>query len=328
TEPRMNRNRSSGSFRSPAGSIQLHTLAVPMTVIFGVILLSLDPPPPTFPAQAILAPVPSISYQFHNHIHGLGYDSKSQRLFVATHYGIFIWTEGKLFQLGENRDDFMGFSLHPSDPNIVYTSGHPRSGGNMGVMKSEDGGVTFKRIFQGLQGETVDFHSMTISSANPKIVYGWFQERLYRSKDEGKSWQVALGRGLSKQGFCFGAPCLSPDSKNEGTVYAGTSGGLLVSHDFGESWMTVNANLGAVAGIGVEPSNSRRLFAFTQKLGLASSRDGGKSWQAKNSGVRLSQQEFVFAFAFDRKNSKHLFAATPEQIFRSADGGENWEKIL
>jgi hypothetical protein len=42
----------------------------------------------------------------------------------------------------------------------------------------------------------------------------------------------------------------------------------------------------------------------------------------------LSPQEFVFAFAFDRMNSKQLFAATGEQVFRSTDGGKNWEKIL
>jgi hypothetical protein len=81
---------------------------------------------------AILTPVPSISYQSHNHIHGLGFDSKNNRLFIATHYGIFIWKEGKLFQLGQSRDDFMGFSLHPSNFDLIYTSGHPKSGGNMG----------------------------------------------------------------------------------------------------------------------------------------------------------------------------------------------------
>ncbi len=278
--------------------------------------------------RALLKPVASISYEFHNHIHGLGYDNQNRRLFVATHYGPFIWKEGQIFQLGENRGDFMGFSLHPSNPNIIYTSGHPKSGGNMGVMKSEDGGATFKKIFGGLGGEPVDFHSMTISPANPKILYGWFQGKLYRTKDGGKTWEFASGRDIPQEGICFGAPCLTADSKNEGAVYAGTPSGLLVSHDFGESWTTVNANLGAVAGVGVDPSNSQRLFAFTQKFGLAYSRDKGKNWQASNNGIKLSRQEFVFAFAFDHKNSNHLFAATPEQVFRSTDEGENWKKIL
>jgi len=280
------------------------------------------------PAQANLLPVPSISYQSHNHIHGIGYDSQNQRLFVATHYGLFIWKDGKLFQLGETRDDFMGFSLHPSNPNVIYTSGHPRGGGNMGVMKSEDGGTSFKRIFQGLSGESVDFHSMTISPVDPRTLYGWFQGRLYRTKDSGKTWQSASRRGLPLEGFCFGAPCLTADSKSESILYAGTPNGLMVSRDFGESWSMLNAELGAIAGVGVQPNNTKRLFAFTERLRLASSQNGGKSWQANNNGIKLGNQEFIFAFAFDRKNPKHVFAATPEKIFRSADGGERWENIL
>lgn len=294
----------------------------------GLLFLIYQPTIFGYSSPPALTPVPSISYMFDNHIHGLGYDSQNQRLFVATHYGLFVWKDGKLFQLGRNRDDFMGFSLHPTNPNIIYTSGHPEKGGNMGVTKSEDGGVSFKRIFEGLEGKTVDFHSMTISPAKPSILYGSFLGRLYRSKDGGKNWQFALGRGLPEHGFCWGAPCLSADSKDAKVVYAGAPNGLLISHDFGENWIPLNSELGAVAGVGVDPSDSKRWFAFTQKFGLAASRDGGKDWQARNSGIKLSRQEFVFAFAFDRKNSSHLFAATGEQILRSTDGGESWEKIL
>jgi photosystem II stability/assembly factor-like uncharacterized protein len=230
--------------------------------------------------------------------------------------------------LGENRDDFMGFSLHPTNPNVIYTSGHPASGGNMGVMRSEDGGMTFKRILQGLQGEPVDFHSMTISPANPKILYGWFKGKLYRTKDGGKTWALASARGMPQEGFCFGAPCLAADTKDEHSLYAGTPKGLLVSNDFGDNWSTIQAELEAFAGVGIDPANAKRLLAFTKKLGVSTSQDGGKTWQRKNHGLKLSSREFVFAFAFDARNPKHLFAATPEGVFRSADGAESWKRIL
>ncbi|HWP60485.1 MAG TPA: hypothetical protein VNL14_21490 [Candidatus Acidoferrales bacterium] len=278
--------------------------------------------------NAVLRPADSISQEHQNHIHGIGYDGQKRRLFIATHHGIFIWQNNRLFQLGDNRDDFMGFSLHPTDANVVYTSGHPARGGNLGVLKSEDGGVSFKRIFGGLSGETVDFHSMTISAANPNVLYGFFQGKLYFSKNGGKDWRHAPARGLGGAGFCFGAPCLAADSKSESTVYAGTPAGLLVSSDFGESWRPIQATLGPFAGVGVDPANSHRLVAFTEKLGLALSKDRGKTWQPKNNGLRLSSREFIFAFAFDATNPKHLFAATPESVFRSEDGGESWKKIL
>jgi photosystem II stability/assembly factor-like uncharacterized protein len=307
---------------------QKHARAGRVMVLAGLILaLSISPLPvwPVYSAdRPLLKPVDSISHQFHNHIHGLGYDSPNQRLFIATHYGLFIYKDGKLFQLGEVRDDFMGFSLHPSNPDIIYTSGHPKTGGNMGVMISEDGGVTFKRILQ----ESVDFHSMTVSPANPKILYGWFNGKLYRTKDGGKTWGFAAARGMPQEGFCFGAPCLTADTKDERSVYAGTPKGLRISGDFGENWSSVNPKLGGVAGVGVDPANAQRLFAFTKNLGLAHSLDRGKSWQARKDGLKLSRDEFIFAFAFDQKESNRLFAATPEQIFRSRDGGRKWEKIV
>lgn len=277
--------------------------------------------------QPALAPVPSISYQHPNHIHGIGYDSVNQRLFVATHYGIFVWKEGRLFQLGKSRDDYMGFSLHPTDPSIIYSSGHPQEGGNMGVMKSEDGGASFARIFRGLKGEAVDFHSMALSPANPKVLYGWFEGKIYRTQDGGKKWALAAARGLPNGGFCFGASCLGPDTRDERVLYAGTPAGLFVSRDFGESWNGVNRE-GGVAGVGVDPANARRLFAFTQRWRLAISADGGKSWQTRDKGISLRVGEPIFAFAFDSKDSKRVFAATPEQVFRSSDRGESWEKIL
>jgi photosystem II stability/assembly factor-like uncharacterized protein len=299
-------------------------------LFFGwVLLLSGVYEPIAFGATpAILTPVPSISYQSHNHIHGLGYDSKNNRLFIATHYGIFIWKEGKLFQLAQSRDDFMGFSLHPSNFDVIYTSGHPKSGGNMGVMKSEDGGITFKQIFTGLSGETVDFHSMILSPANPNIVYGWFNGKVYRTTDGGKTWQFALARRLPTEGLCWGAPCLSADGQDERTVYSGTRNGLLVSGDFGDNWTAIGSDVGGVGGIGVNPRKSKNIFAFTEKLGLAISHDGGKSWRTANQGLKLFPKEFIFAFAFDGSNANRVFAATGEQVFRTTDGGKNWEKIL
>ena len=174
----------------------------------------------------------------------------------------------------------------------------------------------------------MDFHSMTISPANPEILYGWFQGRLYRTKDGGKSWEYPQARGLPKEGFCFGAPCLAAGGGDEKVVYAGTPRGLMVSRDFGETWTQAAEQLGAVAAIGIDSSNSHRLFAYAEKFGVALSQDGGKSWRPRNQGVNLSRHELIFAFAFDSRNSSHVYAATPHQVLRTSDEGQRWEKIL
>jgi photosystem II stability/assembly factor-like uncharacterized protein len=167
-----------------------------------------------------------------------------------------------------------------------------------------------------------------LSPANPNILYGWFNGKVYRTKDGGKSWRFALAHGLPSEGLCWCAPCFSADGQNERTVYSGVRSGFLISHDFGDNWTSAGSNVGGIGGIGVNPRNSKNIFSFTEKLGLAISQDAGKSWKRVNEGPKLSPKEFIFAFAFDPSNATRIFAATGEQIFRSTDAGKTWNKIL
>jgi photosystem II stability/assembly factor-like uncharacterized protein len=280
--------------------------------------------------QEDLMPVDSIFHEFpNNHLHGLGYDSENDRIFLSTHYGIFIWQDGQLYQAGNNRDDFMGFSLHPENPDIIYTSGHPRAGGNMGVMKSEDGGLTFQQIYTGPGGRAVDFHSMSVSAANPDVLYAWFQRFLFRTEDGGRSWDTVSPEDIISDGFCWHVPCLAADTEDEQKVYAGTPEGLFVSEDGGNSWTAVADDMGAVGGVGVSIHNAEHLFAHSQRDGVVVSRDGGQTWEERNDGLSLAPREIVFGFAFSQTDPDTLFLATTgQQLYRSTDGGSSWEKIL
>src|SRR3546814_2377830 len=70
------------------------------------------------------------SYLFH----GIAVDPcNPDRLYLATHHGFFaVGPDGVAQQVSETEDDFMGFTPHPSDPNVLYASGHPAGGGNLG----------------------------------------------------------------------------------------------------------------------------------------------------------------------------------------------------
>ncbi|MBI2030127.1 exo-alpha-sialidase, partial [Candidatus Kaiserbacteria bacterium] len=50
--------------------------------------------------------------------------------------------EKDLYRVGKSRDDYMGFSPHPTEADVFFTSGHPSRGGNLGFQKSDDGGAT------------------------------------------------------------------------------------------------------------------------------------------------------------------------------------------
>ena len=288
-----------------------------------------------------ITPVDSIYHEFAaNHLHGLGFDQERDQLVIATHFGLFLLRPGQdhggsweLFQLGDNRDDFMGFSLHPHEPDVLYTSGHPATGGNLGVLRSDDGGLTFERVFEGFDGHPIDFHSMVVSPANPDVLYGyyWGDRMLYRTFDAGVTWERVTPEGLPDGGPCWAAPCLAADPVDAQALYAGTEQGLMVSRDAGQTWNRLaSAPDGPVAGTGaVESSAGLTIFAAAVAEGVVVSTDGGQAWEPRNAGLDLAPGELVFTFAFDRSNPGRVFLATTGQrIFESYDDGASWEAIL
>ncbi len=71
-------------------------------------------------------------------------------------------------------------------PSVLYASGHPASGGNLGFIISIDGGKSWAKLADGVGGP-VDFHQMDVSKADPKVIYGLYGG-LQRSADGGRSW--------------------------------------------------------------------------------------------------------------------------------------------
>jgi hypothetical protein len=69
----------------------------------------------------------------HTHIHGLAVDRTHEgHLLIATHHGMFrADPEGRAERISPVKD-FMGFTPHPSEPDLFYGSGHPPEGGNLG----------------------------------------------------------------------------------------------------------------------------------------------------------------------------------------------------
>ena len=259
----------------------------------------------------------------------MGYESESGRVLIATHHGLLAWKDDQLSRVGDAQHDFMGFSQFPANPKFIYTSGHPQTGGNLGVLKSEDGGLTFRQVYQGPSGQAVDFHSMTISPASHEVLYGWFGGQLYRTNDGGQQWQIFDPAGLPAQGLCWGAPCLNADSKDENKVYAGFPDGLFVSEDRGETWRLVSAEVGSVGGVGVSLANANQLFVFSQGKGVLVSYDGGQTWEERNEGLHLAAQEIVFGFAFDADNPERVYLATTNnQLYISENTGRTWSKLL
>lgn len=252
------------------------------------------------------------------HVHGLAVDvANPNRLLIATHHGLLQFVDdSELTRIGTVQDDLMGFTPHPTDPSIFFSSGHPVRGGNLGFQKSTDGGTTWQKISDGIGGP-VDYHSMTVSMVNPDLVYGYYGN-LQRSTDGGKTWAVAKGTVQPIS--------LSSDPVKENVVFAATQNGVMVSEDKAETWKSLSPQLdgAAVSLIAFHPANEYAL-TYSMKLGgMGKSTDGGKTWQ------KLSENfgdEAVMFVAYSKTESRVYAITESNSIYKSTDAGSTWAKM-
>jgi len=123
--------------------------------------------------------------------------------------------------------------------------GHPR------IVKSTDGGINWTVASNGLDTTNFSFFDDLISGgANDFYLFadsyssGTKNTKLYRSEDNGSTWQLAANTGLPSEYDVWDFVW------DKGTLYLSTEeGGLYKSNNKGESWTSIKGDLpGAVTG--------------------------------------------------------------------------------
>ena len=194
-------------------------------------------------------------------------------------------------------------AVHPSNNKIFYVA--YASGG---VFKTVNNGVTFLSIFDNVGHLTAG--AIALAPSSPDVLY------------------VGTGENNSSR-----------------SSYAGS--GVYKSNDGGESWAF--SGLGGVQHTGrivVHPSNPDivwvasigNLYSHDSERGVFKSNDGGKSWSKTlfindSTGVidliiNPTNPDQLFATAWERTRKAWNFKGNGpgSGIYRSNDGGENWEK--
>lgn len=181
-----------------------------------------------------------------------------------------------------------------------------RSGG---VWKTENNGTTFVPVFDGNGVQAIG--DVTVAPSDNDIVW--------------------VGTG---------------DNANARSSHPGI--GVFKSADGGESWRHMGlADTQHIARIAIHPNDSDtvfvaaigHLFSKNEERGLFKSTDGGESWSKVlyiNDGVGVvdviinrDDPQLVYAATYQMERYPwHFEAGGPESaIYRSTDGGDNWERL-
>ncbi|MDD5543231.1 MAG: glycosyl hydrolase [Acidobacteriia bacterium] len=225
-----------------------------------------------------------------------------------------------------------------------------------GVWKSENGGTTFKAVFDKYNQS---IGAVAIDSSNPKTVWvgtgeSWVRnsvsvgDGIYKTVDGGDTWQFM---GL-KDTERFARIVIDPTNSN--TVYACATGhlwdanserGLFKTVDGGKTWQKVlsaNDETGC-AWVTMDPQEPKILFASLWQFrrtpysfnsggpgsGLFKTTDGGATWTKLTKGLPEGDLGRI-AVAVSPSRPSVVFAAVEAKrsgLFRSEDGGESWHEM-
>ncbi len=251
------------------------------------------------------------------HIHGLAVDGQDGgRLLIATHHGLHALDldTGLTVRISDHSDDLMGFVPDPVTPGGFLASGHPARGGNLGVIASSDGGASWAKLSDGVNGP-VDFHQMDISKADPSVVWGNYGG-LQRSRDGGRTWEQVADAPL-------GLIDIAASARSVERLYAATETGLWVSDADARDWQRAHPTDAPVSF--VEVMADGMIHAYILGEGLVRRDEKGGAWERLHPDF---EQRFLLYYAADPVNPDRAFTATQlGEILTSDDGGRSWRQF-
>src|SRR5436189_3530712 len=226
----------------------------------------------------------------------------------------------------------------PHNPNIVFaslwqarrqpwffSSGGPGSG----LSRSEDNGVTWKRLEgNGLPDGNLGRIGIAVSGADSNRVFAIIEAKeggLYRSDDAGQHWTRVNDDGRFRQRAWYFSKVYA-DPKSPDTVYL-LNTGLFRSVDGGKTFNLLPARHGDHHGLWIDPQNPNRI-GNANDGGASISIDGGKTWTTQNNQPTAQFYHVAVYNAFPY----HIYGAQQDNsnvgIASRTDSGvigrENW----
>ncbi|MBI3259705.1 MAG: hypothetical protein HYZ54_09560 [Ignavibacteriae bacterium] len=229
----------------------------------------------------------------------------------------------------------------PIDPNTVYIATGDGDGGSvtpniqthngysLGVMKSTDGGNTWRTT--GLNWESSNawlISRLVVSPSNPMLLLAATSQGIYKTIDSGATWTLTIAGNFRDMEY-------KPNDTN--TVYAANGSEIYKSRDQGTTWSKLGTGIPLGAGriaLAVSPANPEMVFAVTADKAiwdyaeLYTSTNAGKDWQLKANNLNIlgKQGWYNLALTVSPTSVQEIYIGGTN-VIKSTNGGTSWKYI-
>lgn len=223
--------------------------------------------------------------------------------------------------------------------------GQPDHPGKIGVFRRAVDGGDWQHVLGSVEAYTVFVHP-----GNPEIVFTGTSDGVWRSSDRGATFRRTAFPDAGKQVWCFLVDCRDPQR-----IFAGASPiDVYRSDDGGVSWRRLPTPAVAehckgpfasrVMRLAQNPRKPDEIYAALEINGVMRSTDGGDSWEDCSAGLmKLAElphlkSKIVSDTTAEGMLDGHAITINPADpdaailavrmgLFRTADGGRNWQDM-
>ena len=241
----------------------------------------------------------------------------------------------------KNSEHIGNIIVHPENSDVVYVSAYGplwSKGGDRGVYKSEDGGVSWDKIL--FIDEHTGFNEIHMDPRNPEVLYAASHQRrrhvytyvgggpgsgLHKSTDGGKTWKK-INKGLP--GVEIGRIGMDISDANPEIIYAiveasERKGGFYKSTNRGETWVKQSGKVTSgnyYQEIFADPVDQDVVYVMDTWMSVT--HDGGKSF--KNVGEDYKHVD-NHAMWINPNNNSHWLIGCDGGIYETFDSGKKWD---